>query len=254
MFKRFQALGILAAIAAASAGGVRQAEAADGTIVLVHGAFADGSSWTRVISRLEAHGLHVVAVQLPLTSLADDVAVTKRAIDDATGPVTLVGHSWGGTVITEAGTSDKIKALVYVAAFANDPGTNYQDLVKGYPDAPGGAAIAVDKAGFARLSDDGVAKDFAPDLPAAEQKLMAATQGPIRAAEFGERTTAAAWSTKPSWFIVAANDRMIPPTLEEAMAKKIKAHTTVLKSSHVAMLARPTEVAKVIEDAANSKQ
>jgi pimeloyl-ACP methyl ester carboxylesterase len=253
MFRNFRIFCISAAIAAASICSIRQADAASGTVVLVHGAFADGSSWSKVIPRLEAQGFHVVAVQLPLTSLAEDVAATKRAIDNAEGPITLVGHSWGGTVITEAGTSDKVKALVYIAAFANDAGTNYQDLVKGYPDAPGGAAIVVDKAGFARLSDNGVAKDFAPDLPAAEQKIVAATQGPIRAAEFGEKTTVAAWSTKPSWFVVAANDRMIAPALEEAMAKKIKAHTTVLKSSHVAMLAHPAEVAKVIESAANVK-
>ncbi|MDR6290904.1 pimeloyl-ACP methyl ester carboxylesterase [Inquilinus ginsengisoli] len=226
------------------------AVAADGTVVLVHGAFADGSSWSKVIPLLEAKGLRVIAVQLPMTSLADDVAVTTRAIDRASGPVTLVGHSWGGTVITEAGTAEKVRSLVYVAAFANDSGESDQDLLKGYPDAPGGAAIQVDPSGFAHLSDDGVTKDFAPDLPASERRLIAATQGPIRAANFGEKTTAAAWATKPSWFVVAADDRMIPPALEEAMARKIKASMTTLKSSHVAMLAQPEAVAKVIEAAA----
>ena len=226
------------------------ARAAGGTIVLVHGAFADGSSWSKVIPLLEAHGLKVIAVQLPMTSLADDVAATNRAIDRSDGPVTLVGHSWGGTVVTQAGVSNKIKALVYVAAFANQVGTNDQDLVRDYPAAPGGAEIVADQAGFAHLSEAGIVKHFAPDLPPAEQKLIAATQGPIRAGNFGEKTTAAAWSTKPSWYIVAENDHMIPPAAEQAMAKAIKAHTTTVKSSHVVMLAHPDAVAKVIEAAA----
>ena len=226
------------------------ARAAGGTIVLVHGAFADGSSWSKVIPLLEARGLKVIAVQLPMTSLADDVAATDRAIDRAAGPVTLVGHSWGGTVITQAGVSDKVKALVYVAAFANQIGTNDQDLVKDYPAAPGGTEIVADQAGFAHLSDAGIVKHFAPDLPPAEQKLIAATQGPIRAGNFGERATAAAWSVKPSWYIVAENDHMIPPAAEQAMANAIKAHTTTVKSSHVVMLAHPEAVAKVIEAAA----
>jgi pimeloyl-ACP methyl ester carboxylesterase len=219
------------------------------TVILVHGAFADGSSWAKVIPDLEAHGLNVVAVQLPMTSLSDDVAATKRAIDLAKGPIVLVAHSWGGTVITQAGASDKVKALVYIAAFANDVGTNYPDLAKGYPEAPGSASIQVDGAGFARLSEEGIARDFAPDLSAQEQKVIGATQGPIRASSFGEKVTIAAWSTKPSWYVVALNDRMIAPSLEKAMAAKIHAHVTTVRSSHVVMLSHPDAVVKVVEEA-----
>lgn len=249
MFLRIIRTILLSAVAALSLGS--QAFAAPNTVVLVHGAFADGSSWRKVIPMLEKNGIRVVAVQLPLTSLADDVAATKRAIDRIDGPITLVGHSWGGTVITEAGNVDKVKSLVYVAALANPPGTSYQDLVKPYPPAPGGAAVQVDSAGFATLSADGVMKDFAPDLKPAEQALVLATQGPIRGANFGEKTsTTAAWTSKASWFVVARNDRMIPVQLEMKMASDIHAQTTVVDSSHVIMLAHPQAVAAVIEAAA----
>lgn len=223
------------------------------TIVLVHGAFADGSSWNKVIPMLTADGYEVIAVQIPLTSLADDVAATKRAIDRAEGPVVLVGHSWGGTVITEAGTSDKVKSLVFVAAFANDAGTSIADLSKGQPDAPGGAAIQPDKAGFLHLSAQGVADHFAPDALPEEQKLIAVTQGPIRGASFAEKVTGAAWTTKPSWYIVAAADHMILPALQVAMAAKIKAQTTTISGSgHVPMLSHPKDVAEVIQAAAKA--
>lgn len=235
---------------ALGAGASPAARAAPGTVILVHGAFADGSSWSKVIPRLEAAGLKVVAVQLPMTSLADDLAATNRAIERAQAPITLVGHSWGGTVITEAGISAKVASLVYVAALANDPGTSYQDLVGSYPPTPGSAAIVVDQAGFATLSPEGVARDFAPDVPEPEQQLIAVTQGPIRAANFGEKTTVAAWSSKPSWYIVAMDDHILPPALELSMARKIHAHATTVKSSHVIMLAHPEVVAKVIEQAA----
>jgi pimeloyl-ACP methyl ester carboxylesterase len=230
-----------------------EAFAVPATVVLVHGAFADGSSWHEVIPLLEKDGLRVVAVQLPLTSLADDVAATNRAIDRIEGPVTLVGHSWGGTVITEAGNADKVKSLVYIAALANRPGTSYQDMVKSYPSTPGGAEVQVDKAGFATLSADGIVSDFAPDLTPAEQAIVAATQGPIRAANFSEKTSAnAAWATKPSWFIVAGKDRMLPVSLEEKMASDIHAQTTIIDSSHVVMLTHPQAVARTIEAAATS--
>ena len=222
------------------------------TVVLVHGAFADGSSWEKVIPLLQAKGLHVVAVQNPLTSLADDVTATKRAIDAQSGPVILVGHSWGGTVITEAGAHDKVAALVYVAAFAPDAGQSSNDLGKDGPPPPGLANIRPDSAGFLSLSPESVAKNFAQDLPAAQTAVMAVTQGPILGKNFDEQVSNAAWKSKPSWFIVATNDRMIQPDLERAMAKKINAKTTALPTSHVPMQSRPNDVATVILAAAEA--
>jgi pimeloyl-ACP methyl ester carboxylesterase len=220
------------------------------TVVLVHGAFADGSSWERVIPLLQAKGLRVVAVQNPLTSLADDVAATQRAIDAQSGPVILVGHSWGGTVITEAGAHDKVAALVYVAAFAPDAGQSSNDLGRDGSPPPGLANIRPDSAGFLSLTPESVATNFAQDLPAAQTAVMAVTQGPIAGKAFDDKVGNAAWKTKPSWFIVSEKDRMIQPDLERAMAKKINAKTTTLPTSHVPMLSRPNDVATVILSAA----
>jgi len=216
------------------------------TIVLVHGAFSDGSSWDKVVPLLQAKGFHVVAVQNPLTSLADDVASVRRVIDAQKGPVVLVGHSWAGTVITEAGTDDKVAALVYVAAFAPDAGETSGDLGKNFPPPPGSATIYADNAGFLYLSPEGVANNFAQDLPPAQTRVLAATQGPIFGKSFGEAVKNAAWKTKPSWYIVAEKDRMIQPDLERAMAKKINAKVTSLPTSHVPMLSRPKDVTAVI--------
>ena len=243
MFKLFLIL-TMVSLAAAAPGKTQK------TVVLVHGAFADGSSWERVIPLLRAKGLKVVAVQNPLTSLADDVAATKRALDASTGPVILVGHSWGGTVITEAGAHDKVAALVYVAAFAPDAGQSSNDLGKDAPPPPGLANIRPDSAGFLTLTPESVARDFAQDLPAAQTAVMAVTQGPIFARNFDEKVSGAAWKSKPSWFIVAEKDRMIQPDLEREMAKKINAKTTLLPTSHVPMLSRPNDVAAVILAAA----
>jgi pimeloyl-ACP methyl ester carboxylesterase len=220
------------------------------TVVLVHGAFADGSSWDKVIPLLQTKGLKVVAVQNPLTSLADDAASAKRVIDAQSGPVILVGHSWGGTVITEVGGHDKVAALVYVAAFAPDAGESTADLGKDGPPPPGAASIRPDPAGYLYLTAEGVAKNFAQDLPAAQTRVMAVTQGPIFGKTFDEKVTNAAWRNKPSWFIVAEKDRMIQPALERAMAKKINASTTALPTSHVPMQSRPKDVAAVILAAA----
>ena len=240
------AFALLSTIAAVPA----HAAPAPTTVVLVHGVWADGSSWDKVIPLLLAKGLKVVAVQNPLTSLADDVAATKRVLDAQAGPVVLVGHSWGGMVITEAGDDPKVAALVYVAAFAPDEGQAASDLGKDLPPPPGLANAHPDASGFLWLTAEGVAKDFAPDLPAAQTKVMAVTQGPLSAKSLDEKVSTAAWRTKPSWFVVAQKDRMIQPDLERAMAKKIKANTTELPTSHVAMLARPQEVAAVILKAA----
>src|SRR5271155_6214737 len=148
------------------------------TVVLVHGAWADGSSWNKVISRLQHKGIEVVAVQNPLTSLADDVAATHRAIAAAPGPVVLVGHSWGGAVITQAGDDPKVKALVYVAAFAPPVGMSVNDMGKGAPPSPGVRSSIVSPDGFITISEKGIVEDFAQDLPKAESQVLFATQGP----------------------------------------------------------------------------
>ena len=190
-------------------------------IVLVHGAWADGSSWAKVIPLLEKAGLNAVAVQNPLTSLADDVAATKRAIARLDGPVILVGHSYGGAVISEGGNDPKVVGLVYVAAFAPDVGEAVGELGKEFPPAPGGAELRPDAGGFLTVTTKGVLENFAQDLPLAERKLLAATQGPTNGAAFGAKLTNAAWKTKRTWYVVAANDRMIPPDLERKFAKAI---------------------------------
>ena len=219
------------------------------SVVLVHGAFADGSDWARVIPLLQARGVRVTAVQNPLTSLADDVAATKRAIDAQPGKVVLVGHSWGGTVITEAGASDKVAALVYVSAFAPDVGQNSGELGKGYPTPPGLATLSADASGFLHISDEGMRTQFAFDVPAARAAVMAATQGPIAAKAFDEPVTLAAWKTHPSWFVLSTHDHMIAPELQAAMAQKIGAHVTRVATSHVPQEVEPAKVAAVILDA-----
>jgi len=219
-------------------------------VVLVHGAWADGSSWSKVIPLLQAKGFHVVAVQNPLTSLADDVAATKRAIALQDGPVILVGHSYGGIVITEAGNDPKVVGLVYVAAWAPAEGESLATLANRYPPAPLADELRPDREGFLTVTANGIAEDFAQDLSDAEIQLVTATQGPTNAAAFGETVTTAAWRTKPSWFVIAANDRAIPPELEKAEAATMKATAITLLSSHVAMLSHPKRVAELIEQAA----
>jgi pimeloyl-ACP methyl ester carboxylesterase len=219
-------------------------------VVLVHGAWADGSSWSKVIELLQAKKMHCVAVQIPLTSLADDVAATKRAIALQDGPVVLVGHSYGGAVITEAGNDPKVVGLVYVAAFAPGDGESVVSISKPYPPAPLGAELRPDSQGFLSITPKGIAESFAQDLPKAEKDVLTATQGPTNGAAFGGTITTAAWKTKPSWFVIAGNDRAIPPELEKAEAVRMKATAITLPSSHLAMLSHPTEVAELIGKAA----
>jgi pimeloyl-ACP methyl ester carboxylesterase len=247
--KKFLLASALLSITAAAPVFAADATTSQTTVVLVHGALANASSWDKVIPLLQAKGLKVVAVQIPLTSLADDVAVTKRAIDAQTGQVVLVGHSWGGTVITQAGAVPKVKALVYVAAFAPSEGEATGDLGKDFPAPPGSATFKADADGFLTLPEASMQNNFAPDLPVAQAKLMAVTQGPIQSKAFAEPVTVAAWRSKPDYFIVSAQDRMIQPALEQAMAKKINAKTSVLQASHVALLSHPKEVAEVIIEA-----
>ncbi|HKM46422.1 MAG TPA: alpha/beta hydrolase [Terriglobales bacterium] len=238
--------------AALGTGAAAQTKTAPGAknVVLVHGAWADGSSWSKVIPLLEAKGLHVVAVQNPLNSFADDVAAAKRAIALQDGPVILVGHSYGGAVITEAGNDPKVVGLVYVAAFAPGEGESVGSISKPYPPTPIAGELRPDAQGFLTLTPKGVAEDFAQDLPEKEKQLLTATQGPTNAAVLGATITTAAWKIKPSWFVIASNDRAIPPELEKSEAATMKATSITLSSSHVAMLSHPKEVAELIEQAA----
>src|SRR5258707_3435045 len=213
-------------------------------VVLVHGAWANGSSWAKVIPLLEKAGLNVVAVQNPLTSLSDDVATTNGAVALQDGPAILVGHSYGGIVITEAGAEPKVVGLVYVAAFAPDAGQALGDLGKEFPPAPGGTEVRPDAVGYLKITTKGVVESFAQELPMQERRVLAATQGPTNAAAFGGKVANAAWKSKPTWYVVAANDRMIQPDLERKFAKAMNAKTIILPSSHVAMLSRPGDVAK----------
>jgi pimeloyl-ACP methyl ester carboxylesterase len=219
-------------------------------IVLVHGAWADGSSWSKVIVLLQAKGYNVTAVQIPLTSFKEDVDATKRAIAAQDGPLILVGHSYGGVVITEAGNDPKVAGLVYIAAFAPDAGQSITDISKDYPKPIGLDKLLPQADGFLLVSPDGIQTAFAQDLSSQEKSLLTAVQPPTHGSLFGAQPTQAAWRTKPSWYVVASNDHMIAPEQEAAMAKKMGATTTTLSSSHVAMLAHAEEVARVIEDAA----
>ena len=224
-------------------GGVRN-------VLLVHGAWADGSSWSKVIPLLEAKGLKVTAVQLPLTSLADDVATVKRAFALEDGPFLLVGHSYGGSVITEAGNDPKVAGLVYVAAFAPDKGQSTLDQIKANP-TPVGKKLSPDASAFYKLTAAGIFEDLAPDLPEVDRKVLVATQGPIAGVAFGTPITTPAWRNKPSWFVIASEDRVISPKLEEAEAQEMKAKSITISSSHVVLLSHPVEVARFIARAAH---
>jgi pimeloyl-ACP methyl ester carboxylesterase len=223
-------------------------------IILVHGAWADGSSWNKIVPLLENKGFSVTAVRLPFVTLADDVAAVKRILDLQDGPVLLVGHSDGGAVITEAGNDPKVAALVYVAAFAPDSGQSVGDLNNEFPAPPGDKEFRPDATGFLKVTEEGIAEDFAQDLPASETKILAAIEGQVSGPnELGAKVTTAAWSNKPSFYIVADNDRMIAPELEKKLAEQMHARTIHIASSHVPMLSHPAEVAKFIAEAAGTQ-
>jgi pimeloyl-ACP methyl ester carboxylesterase len=221
-------------------------------IVLVHGAWADGSSWSKLIPLLQAKGLHAAAVQNPLSSIADDVASTNRLINAQDGPVLLVGHSYGGAVITEAGMNPKVAGLVYVAAFAPDRGETLSGLAGQYPKPPLFNEISPIEDGFLMLSPKGVDESFAQDLSAEDKALVLATQGATQGAILATPIKAAAWHDKPSWFVVASNDRAIAPQQEQTTAERMKAKIMTLPSSHVPMLSHPKEVAEFVIGAAAS--
>jgi uncharacterized membrane protein/pimeloyl-ACP methyl ester carboxylesterase len=224
-------------------------------VLLVHGAWADGSSWNNLIATLHADGFQVTAVQLPLTSLADDVAVVQRALALEVGKTLLVGHSYGGVVITEVGVDPKVAGLVYVSAYAPDAGESAISLNSTVAATPINSDLSPDSAGFLTISAAGVAADFAQDLPAADQITIAATQGPISAPNaLSASVTHVAWKNVPTWYVVASNDRVISPTLEATMAKRMNATTLTLQSGHLAMISHPAEVSAFVEKAATSLQ
>jgi len=236
---------LLAADASAQTG--KPAEARN--VVLVHGAWADGSSWAEVISRLQAAGLHVTAVQNPLTSLADSVAATRRALALQDGPTVLVAHSWGGTVISETGTDPKVTALVYVAARAPDAGEDFVALSGKFPTMPVRAGVQ-ERDGFALLSEEAFTKYFANGVARDKAEVLYAEQEPTAAALFGGRTTAAAWRSKPSWYAVSKLDQTISPDLERFLAARMKATTVELEAGHLSLVSHPQEIADLILAAA----
>ncbi|WP_434698136.1 alpha/beta hydrolase [Pseudomonas sp. D1-1] len=249
-----KALALTLAMTCSLLGGAVHAAAQQPSVVIVHGAFADGSDWSKVVPLLQAEGIKVTVVQNPLTSLADDVAATQRVLNNQENDVVLVGHSWGGTVISEAGSDKKVRSLVYVAAFAPDAGQASKDLGKDYPAPSGVKDIAADKNGFLYMTAEGMATGFAQDLSAEQTAVMTATQGPIRASAFDDKTSVAAWKGKPTWYVVAKEDRMIQPDLQRAFAKKIGAKVTEIEASHVPQQSRPADVAKVIIQAVQKSQ
>lgn len=222
------------------------------TIILVHGAFADGSGWGEVIPLLEQDGYDVIAVQNPLTSYADDVATTRRVIDAQEKPVVLVGHSYGGAVITGAAVGAKnIKALVYVAAFAPDAGDNLQALLQKYPSKIG-TALVPDAAGFLYIDRSKFKEVFAADVPDGQRSIMNAAQKPIHSSIFAQQYEAAAWKEFPNWYLVATEDQAINPALQRVFAERMKATTEEVTSSHVPFASQPAAVARIIGQAAEA--
>ena len=220
-------------------------------VVLVHGAFADGSGWRGVYDRLTAEGYKVSIVQNPLTSLADDVAATRRVLARQDGPTILVGHSYGGTVITEAGNDPKVAGLVYVAALAPDTGESTGDQFAEIP-APPGFVIEPQSDGFGFVNLAKFKAGFAGDINDADAAFLRDSQVPIAMSAFGDKVTKAAWRVKPSWFVVASEDGAIDPKLLRKTATRIGAEAVEVKGSHVVFLSRPEAVANVIDKAART--
>jgi pimeloyl-ACP methyl ester carboxylesterase len=220
------------------------------TVILVHGAFADGSSWGNVIPILEKDGYDVIAVQNPLTSFADDVATTRRVIDAQTGSVVLVGHSYGGAVITSAALgAANVRALVYIAAFGPDAGENLQALLEKYPSKIG-AALVPDAAGFLYIDRAQFKEAFAADVSDRDLSVMAAAQKPINSQIFGQGYETPAWKEIASWYLLASDDQAINPELQRMFAERMGATTREVKASHVPFVSNPDAVAAIIKEAA----
>jgi pimeloyl-ACP methyl ester carboxylesterase len=221
-------------------------------IVLVHGLFADGSCWSEAIARLQAAGLNVTSVQNPLTTLPEAVASVRRVLDRQDGPTVLVGHSFAGMIITEAGAHPNVSALVYVAARAPDAGEDYAALARTFPTPPATAGIVFD-GDEGRLSEAAFLRDFAGDLPEAKARVLYAVQEPFHKALLTGKTTQAAWRSKPSFYAVSTEDRTINPDLERFMAKRMGAKTIEVKASHLSLISRPDDIAGLILEAAGQR-
>jgi pimeloyl-ACP methyl ester carboxylesterase len=246
---------IVAVLAAALAGGTLGLASAQSAskagiknVVLVHGAFADGSGWDAVAKILEKDGYTLSVAQPPETSYADDVKYARAAIDAMDGPVVLVGHSYGGSVITEAGNDPQVAALVYIAAFELDEGESCASIEQAVPQAS--KAFKRDSDGNWWIDQTHFAADFTADVPPAVSHFMAISQVPISTDSFTHKVTNPAWKTKPSWYMVASADRSINPVQERMMAKRAHATTVEVNASHVAYMSHPKETAKLIEEAA----
>jgi pimeloyl-ACP methyl ester carboxylesterase len=222
-------------------------------IVLVHGAWADGSSWSGVIERLQADGYHVTAPQFPLTALADDVARLRQVLDLQDGPAIVAGHSYGGQVMTALGADAmNVAGLVYIAAFGLDQGESLGGLLSQGPVTPALAHMVTDQQGFTWLSEDDFVSYFAADVDPVQAKVLYAVQQPLAAAAFGEAMGVPAWKTRPSWYLVAADDQALPPAAERQFAARMGATTIEIPSSHVAMVSHPADVAQLIKTAAEA--
>jgi pimeloyl-ACP methyl ester carboxylesterase len=218
-------------------------------VVLAHGLFADGSCWTEVISRLQPLGYNCTAVQNPLTSLPEAVASVERVLDRQDGPTVLVGHSFSGMLVTEAGIHPNVSALVYVAARAPDAGEDYSAIAKTFPTPPATAGIVFD-GDEGRLTEAAFLRDFAGDLPEAKAKVLYAVQQPFNKALLTGRTMHAAWRLKPSFYAVSTEDRTIDPDLERFMAKRMGARTIEVKASHLSIISQPDPISQLVLEAA----
>ena len=242
--------GLSSASASLAADRIPEAQAVK-NVVLVHGAFADGSGWRGVYDQLTERGYHVTIVQNPLTSLEDDVAATKRAVDRQDGPTVLVGHSWGGTVITEAGTDPKVAGLVYVSALSPDAGETTAQQYEGFAPATEFVIETTDD-GFGYVKPENFKSGFAHDVSDRDVAFMRDSQVPINMSAFGTRLKSAAWRTKPSWAVIATEDKAFDQAMLLHMAKRIGAKVTKVSASHALFATQPTVVADVIDQAAQT--
>jgi pimeloyl-ACP methyl ester carboxylesterase len=249
--REFSAAAVAAAASLIATRGFAAAPTKARNVVLVHGLFADGSCWSEVIARLQAAGLNATSVQNPLTTLPDAVASAARVLARQDGPTVLVGHSFSGMIVTEAGVHPNVSALVYVAARAPDAGEDHTALAKTFPTPPATAGIVFD-GDEGRLGEEAFLRDFAGDLPAEKARVLYAVQQPFRKELLAGKTVNAAWRSKPSYYAVSTDDRTINPDLERFMAKRMEAKTIEVKASHLALISHPDEIADLIKEAAGS--